>query len=417
MFRRGGKVNSDNGIVSGFRKGYANAGAVEQPDYADILSGYIQAPEEQKGLNSSDWLRIAAAGAEIMGAPATGRGGAIGALQAASQPLSSLGVDLATAKDARRSDYLTRKSAYDAAMGNAAVQSAADDVAYRRQVADREDTQTHQSTLQEDAQEHEIDIFDKTVTFENEKLQTEYDNAIELLKEEHRLNPYDFEKQYILGEGQKIIDEMANLDADSEEYKNLKNQFLNGLYGESTRAAAEEKASLLKDKDFLDAVDDIVGGIMETGGETEVPTSPYYGMTYSQVYDAIMKKMFAEIIVEVYVPPGFKDGGRVGLNLGGTPEDEYMRKYKEKELEGGQFPEPGDDPFATEDPVARSQDIDLTFAELRKRLPEEVSDQVIKLIISSEEAMIDFAKLQTPQDIQVFNKKYNTDLQMPTQVA
>ena len=63
------------------------------------------------------------------------------------------------------------------------------------------------------------------------------------------------------------------------------------------------------------------------------------------------------------------------------------------------------------------KNIDLTFAELRQRLPAEVSYQVIRLILSSEEAMVDFAKIQTPQDIQVFNKKYNSDLQMPTQVA
>ena len=94
-----------------------------------------------------------------------------------------------------------------------------------------------------------------------------------------------------------------------------------------------------------------------------------------------------------------------------------MIKYKEKELECGQFPEQGDDPYSDEVPVGESQNIDLSFAELRQRLPAEVSDQVIKLIMSSEEAMVDFAKIQTPQDVQVFNKKYNSDLQMPTQVA
>ena len=66
---------------------------------------------------------------------------------------------------------------------------------------------------------------------------------------------------------------------------------------------------------------------------------------------------------------------------------------------------------------ASSADIQLTFTELRKRLPPEVSDGVITLIMSSEEAMIDFAQLMTPEDIAVFNDKYNVDLQYPTQVA
>ena len=67
--------------------------------------------------------------------------------------------------------------------------------------------------------------------------------------------------------------------------------------------------------------------------------------------------------------------------------------------------------------VHRQQMIQLTFQELRKRLPPEVSDGVITLIMSSEEAMIDFAQLMTPEDIAVFNDKYNVDLQYPTQVA
>ena len=59
----------------------------------------------------------------------------------------------------------------------------------------------------------------------------------------------------------------------------------------------------------------------------------------------------------------------------------------------------------------------ITAQELRQRLPAEVSDQVIQLIASSEQALIDFAKLQTQADIDAFNAKYNTDLEMPSQRA
>ena len=63
------------------------------------------------------------------------------------------------------------------------------------------------------------------------------------------------------------------------------------------------------------------------------------------------------------------------------------------------------------------QGMPLTYEELRKRLPAEVNDSVIRLILNSEEAMIDFAQLQTPQDIVRFNQKYNAELELPTQVA
>ena len=46
---------------------------------------------------------------------------------------------------------------------------------------------------------------------------------------------------------------------------------------------------------------------------------------------------------------------------------------------------------------------DLTFEELRNRLPQEVSDDIINLILTSAEAMEDFATIQTEQDISIFN--------------
>ena len=59
----------------------------------------------------------------------------------------------------------------------------------------------------------------------------------------------------------------------------------------------------------------------------------------------------------------------------------------------------------------------LTFQELRRRLPPEVSDKVITLIVSSEEALMDFAQIQTPEDVARFNQKYNSDLVIPVEVA
>ena len=58
---------------------------------------------------------------------------------------------------------------------------------------------------------------------------------------------------------------------------------------------------------------------------------------------------------------------------------------------------------------------DLTFEELRNRLPQEVTDDIINLILSSAEAMEDFATIQTEQDISNFNKKYGVNLVLPSE--
>ena len=104
----------------------------------------------------------------------------------------------------------------------------------------------------------------------------------------------------------------------------------------------------------------------------------------------------------------------VGLARGGDPEfPDATPVGPPFEPGSGPDPDPGSPPIMQASP----QDIEMTFAELRRRLPPEVSDGVIKLIMSSEQAMIDFAQLITPEDIAVFNDKYNVDLQYPTQVA
>ena len=58
---------------------------------------------------------------------------------------------------------------------------------------------------------------------------------------------------------------------------------------------------------------------------------------------------------------------------------------------------------------------DLTFEELRNRLPQEIGDDIINLILTSAEAMEDFATIQTEQDISIFNKKYGVNLVLPSE--
>ena len=79
MFR-GGRVAMKNGGIK---------------EIYDSFSETIPMPEkrEPKGLSTGDYLRIASAGLDILGAPSEGSGFR-GALASASGPLSKLGVDL-----------------------------------------------------------------------------------------------------------------------------------------------------------------------------------------------------------------------------------------------------------------------------------------------------------------------------------
>jgi hypothetical protein len=90
---------------------------------------------------------------------------------------------------------------------------------------------------------------------------------------------------------------------------------------------------------------------------------------------------------QIKAAQGLKDGGRVNRAMG-TPES-------------------GETPTA---PVQK-----LSFAELRNRLPKEITDDVIRLISSSEEALQDFAYIRTQGDVNKFNMKYGVNAVLPAQ--
>jgi hypothetical protein len=55
----------------------------------------------------------------------------------------------------------------------------------------------------------------------------------------------------------------------------------------------------------------------------------------------------------------------------------------------------------------------LSFEEIRNRLPKEITDDIVRLISSSSEALQDFAYIKTQQDINQFNVKYGVNLVLP----
>jgi hypothetical protein len=55
----------------------------------------------------------------------------------------------------------------------------------------------------------------------------------------------------------------------------------------------------------------------------------------------------------------------------------------------------------------------LSFEEIRTRLPREITDDIVRLIASSAEALQDFSYIRTQQDINEFNVKYGVNLVLP----
>ena len=95
--------------------------------------------------------------------------------------------------------------------------------------------------------------------------------------------------------------------------------------------------------------------------------------------------------------PGFelprteeKEGGRIGYRDG----TKLMESVVEQEKEQGEVQ-------------------DLSYTQLRSRLPNEISNEIVMLLSNSKQALLDFANIQTTQDIQSFNQQYDVNLTLP----
>ena len=401
MFRMGGSPNTNSGIVSGFaqpRKNFDTGtipagfdGSTEEDDILAETLGTVSPvttsssfgpsqttidaqaeqakqleglmAEKPSGLSAGDWLRIAAAGGEILGAE--GRGSGLkGALAAAGPALSGLGKDLATSTDARQAAYQKQKAAYDSAKLGIATSN-----------VDR--------SFQSDEKQKDRDVVRENLLFEieNGKYNTDYKT---LLNERAKAN-------------QAMLDAIEA--GDKKAYDKAANEFDN-TYPEERKIRAK-MAIDLKDTDIYDQYVNRATDLIENN-------SNYKDKNIEEVANELYFEELDDLAPDIYKPPFPEpeivkkaDGGRIGYAMGSGPY----------EPGSGPNPDPGSPP------VMQAQQTGITFQELRARLPREVSDAVVKLLATSEVALLDFANIATQEDMTKFNQKYNSDLQLPAQGA
>ena len=113
-------------------------------------------------------------------------------------------------------------------------------------------------------------------------------------------------------------------------------------------------------------------------------------------------------------------GGRVGYNLGGGPNvmegmaSETIKMPGETiqatEVDAEVLPKSGSMnqiPMNKEDP----------YLMLRARLPQEITDDVVRLIAYNADAFADFSAIESQEDVMLFNQKYGVELVLPTEQA
>ena len=101
---------------------------------------------------------------------------------------------------------------------------------------------------------------------------------------------------------------------------------------------------------------------------------------------------FDELMGGITIPEARADGGRIGYKMG-TPRP-MMETVVEEKKETGEVQ-------------------DLSYTELRSRLPQEISNEIVMLLANSKQALLDFANIQTGEDVASFNQQYDVNLTLP----
>ena len=93
----------------------------------------------------------------------------------------------------------------------------------------------------------------------------------------------------------------------------------------------------------------------------------------------------------------YAEGGRAGYANG---------KLVEEQVTETETMAPG--------PMAES-DNPISYDQLRARLPAEITDDIVRLMANSAQALEDFAMISSQQDVDLFNQKYSVNLVLPSE--
>ena len=271
--------------------------------------------------------------------------------------------------------------------------------------------------------EKEADLFNTFLSAGLEDRRFDRKQAAEKLKESQELlTLFDKEK------GENVIVKAADV------YKNLEN------YGPSK---ADKNGRPFEKLEVANKITEIMGTIFELQSKKEKTVEDEQKLKESQTILDYLKgskntKPFADALLK---DPNFIQDLRSRIKKRLEKTDEFMEMEKEGldesekllrqqkideavnyYLETGKFlpslmladggrvayQSGGDVMTAAETPK-------IDFETLRARLPKEIGDDIVRLIATSPEALEDFATIQTQQDVNNFNMKYDVELILPAE--
>ena len=177
------------------------------------------------------------------------------------------------------------------------------------------------------------------------------------------------------------------------------------IFGQIQQYQKENPAlgSLFENKDFVESIQSKIKTKLKNSqtmitvpnpegeGTIEITEGQYYSENQQALYEEMGRRYMEYYQNMMTLGAGaMAEGGRAGYDQGGMI-------------------------MPAQDETVPAEMTNITEGELRRRLPPEVGDDVVKLLANSAEALEDFAMIKTAQDIARFNRKYGVDLTLPAE--
>jgi len=260
-------------------------------------------------------------------------------------------------------------------------------------------------------------MYDEKMAFEQEKFKEDKSQFKRELEQQRYLGELEAqgEKQFIEDQINAYWDPLIEAELDEEKKKLLENEKradkyniivqgadISDQYKILTNEAAYSQALTAAENELENTLNDKTGinWVQEDAG-------------YAERLQLLINKYLR--LASKFLEDGKQlkaSGGRVGKALGGEiTEDINMRTQTPGGISDINISE------TMESNPGLTNEINISYEQLRDRLPPEISNDIVLLLSESYEAFADFAEIQTQADVNEFNTKYNVQLFLPQQTG
>jgi len=250
--------------------------------------------------------------------------------------------------------------------------------------------------------DYQKQLYDEKFAFEKEKFEEQKKQFGQELEQERYLGELDAkgEKEFIVEQINNYWDPLIKAETDPKNIKELEDQKRSDTYNVIVLGEdISDKYKILSNSEAYQIANDNARGELESQINPATGTNWSRGdVGYSEKLQLLINK-YLRLATKFLEPDKKADGGRIGYQNAGAVMPEQPMQAQE--------PGPTDQ--------GETNQINISYEQLRDRLPQEISNEIVLLLSQSYEAFADFAEIQTQADVNEFNTKYNVQLFLPKQ--